>query len=98
MRNLYSPLLVLMGFTLFLTACSSTSMSMVAADGRLDLNHYDFDREGMVTLDGDWHLYWNKLLAQADFVGGAQPVPDALYTMPSSWSNVRINGQLLPRD
>jgi len=98
MQLFRTRLIVLIGMAVFLAACSSTSMSMVAADGRLDLNHYDFDREGMVTLDGDWDLYWNKLLIPADFAGGSQPAPDALYSMPSSWSNVRINGQPLPRD
>lgn len=87
-----------MGLALVLAACSSTSMSMVAAGGHLDLTHYDFAREGLMSLDGAWELYWNRLLTPADFVGALQPVPDGPYALPSSWSNVRLSGQPLPRD
>ncbi len=90
--------LLILTLSIFLTACSSTSMSMTAADGQLDLTHYDFDRQGLVSLDGDWNLFWDKLLTPADFSAAATPATDGLYTLPGSWSNIQFNEQALPRD
>lgn len=70
-------------------------MSMVAANGRMDLTHYDFDAQGMVSLDGDWTLYWNQLLSPAD-LGTA--TADGVYSLPGSWSSLHINGQPVARD
>lgn len=73
---------------------------MVATQGQLDLRNDDFDRQGIVSLDGPWSLYWNRLLSPIDLApeGLPPPTPDGLYSLPSSWSNVQLNGQALPRD
>lgn len=38
----------------------------VVHEGILDLTEWDFSSRGIITLDGAWEIYWNKLLAPED--------------------------------
>ncbi|KAB7670748.1 diguanylate cyclase [Bacillus sp. B1-b2] len=31
-------------------------------NGSLSLDHWDFDQDGVITLEGSWDIYWNQLL------------------------------------
>ena len=33
----------------------------------MDLSAWDFNRDGIVALDGQWEFYWNRLLKLEDF-------------------------------
>jgi adenylate cyclase len=81
-----------------LAACSTAPVSMVARAGALDLTDYSFERDGLVSLDGGWQLYWNRLLMPADLSGPAAPASDGVYDLPSSWNSLQLNGQPLPRN
>lgn len=92
-------LLWLVILSAFVAACSSTSMSMMSEAGQLDLSDYSFQREGLVSLDGGWQLYWNRLLTPQDFAITDKPAEaDGIYELPASWSNLKVDGKPLPRD
>lgn len=64
-----------------------------ATAGVLDLRDWDFERDGIVPLNGEWRFYWEQLIGP-----GSQEVQgiheDAEYfTFPGSWNHVKRNGQ-----
>ncbi|MBN2006918.1 MAG: response regulator [Anaerolineae bacterium] len=69
-----------------LPACSGGQPAAlpVAADGVLDLRQWDFARDGVITLDGEWEIYWNQFLDGSD----APRSPDDYFSVPASWSHV----------
>jgi signal transduction histidine kinase/DNA-binding response OmpR family regulator len=61
--------------------------SPVARQGFLDLTHWNFARNGLVELKGEWEFYWNQLLAPQDFTAG-KPSQSTIAAVPGSWSDV----------
>ena len=60
----------------------------VAVDGVLDLTGWDFAKDGPVDLDGDWELYWNRLLSPEDLAageGGRAGIRTGFVPVPSDW-------------
>ena len=54
------------------------------------------DKDGPIALDGQWELYWDRLLSPDDFkVGGAPPPPSGFLTLPGSWKGVIVDGRPL---
>lgn len=80
--------------------------------GVLDLSQWDFERDGVVTLDGEWALHWSELLETAGAAGagaawraGTADVPlsgeadghEAVYVaVPDAWTNYKVDGRYLP--
>ncbi len=60
--------LCLLLFTIFIgcTAKDNKSQPLVN-EGYLDLTSWNFDRDGVVSLDGSWEFYWNLFLDPVDF-------------------------------
>ena len=91
------PLFLLLGF-LFLSACQNdNTLSEIpqAQAGRLDLQSWDFQRDGLINLDGEWAFYWEALLSP----GQVQPdtPPDAYVPVPDAWTDYRLQGEALPK-
>ena len=51
--------------------------------GVLDLRNWSFEKDGMVTLKGEWTFYFNQFLTHEDFVSGNCPKP-ILIQVPST--------------
>ncbi len=64
-----------------------------ASGGTIDLSEWDFDQDGITTLDGDWQIYWNRMLTYEDLPVNS---PDGLADVPNTWNNYTINGAVLP--
>ena len=63
-------LLVLLAGCLFLISCASGEGRMAqpeAKAGVLDLTGWNLSEHGFVNLDGEWEIYWNRLLVPEDF-------------------------------
>lgn len=78
-------------------ACAPHREPTRAVNGVLDLREWDFEQQGSVELDGEWHLYW-KVLVPAD-TGG---VRIAAHTpvrapVPAVWNACTSNGEALGR-
>ncbi|WP_326070319.1 hybrid sensor histidine kinase/response regulator [Paenibacillus alba] len=62
-----------------------------AKRGVLDLTHWDFHKQGLVTLDGEWEFYEGKLLEPIDFQLGARN--DVSYLpVPGTWRGKNKDG------
>ena len=67
-----------------------------AEKGILDLSDWDFEKDGIVPLNGNWEFYWEKYLEPKDFT---QPtlVPDFI-NVPHRWNNYVANGKQVGSD
>lgn len=64
-----------------------------AVQGSLDLTEWDFARQGVHPLDGEWEFYWNELLEPADFAGNAAPPAPGWIALPHSWNGSVVDGR-----
>ncbi|MET3287598.1 UNVERIFIED_CONTAM: hypothetical protein ABID98_000168 [Brevibacillus sp. OAP136] len=63
---------------------------MAAGDGSgtagvIDATGFDFSQNEMVSLDGEWEFFWNRLLAPIDFRQSVVP-PPTYERVPSQWN------------
>ncbi|MBK7054630.1 MAG: adenylate/guanylate cyclase domain-containing protein [Leptospiraceae bacterium] len=67
-----------------------------AEKGILDLSNWDFEKDGVIALNGDWEFYWEKYLEPKDFT---QPnlAPDFI-NVPHRWNNYVANGKQVGSD
>lgn len=56
-----------------------------AVEGVLDLEAWDFEQQGIVSLEGQWEFYWQKLLVPEDFKAGAAPARTGYISVPGIW-------------
>jgi two-component system sensor histidine kinase ChiS len=47
-----------------------------AEKGILDLSNWDFEKDGIVALNGNWEFYWEKYLEPKDFTQPNLDKPD----------------------
>ncbi|MEM9777409.1 MAG: 7TM-DISM domain-containing protein, partial [Chloroflexota bacterium] len=74
----------------------SAVIEPMVVDGRMDLSEWDFEKNGPVSLDGEWHFYWGELMT-AEEINGRPDGPDARLMVPSPWiadeeANLQANG------
>ena len=61
---------LLISSLLILSACRNEStrrISPEAVKGVLDLTKWDFEKDGLVKLKGEWEFYWQQHLIPQDF-------------------------------
>ena len=64
-------------------------------NGVLDLTEWDPNKDGRVTLAGEWEFDWNEFLTQEDYKDG--PLPESIFvTVPQIWNRYQIDGRNLP--
>ncbi|HPV41901.1 MAG TPA: 7TM diverse intracellular signaling domain-containing protein [Spirochaetota bacterium] len=89
--------LLLAAMVLFVCGCSKKiDNHPVAAGGVMDLSAWEFSRQGIVDLKGDWEFYWNRLLAPEDFKQKPLAGTVEYMSMPSFWNDHIIAGRKLP--
>ena len=67
----------------------------IAQQGVLDLRSWDFDRDGPVSLDGDWQFHWEVFLAPSAPLDAVGPHPVA-YISLKSWVDHEFAAGHLP--
>jgi len=69
----------------------------VAEKGYLDLSHYDFEKEGILCLDGEWQFYSDRLLEPVHHADiKAAEKPDVYSTPPTTWNYYEAGGKPIP--
>lgn len=78
------------------TTFNTSKNNIDAVNGRLDLNNWDFQEQGILSLKGDWEFYYNQLLSPEDFKSDAvnNPKLTGYIKVPSSWNGVVGNQKL----
>lgn len=102
---MYLFLNFLIGLIVLFVSCKPLSDSkrkipQRAANGILDLRAWDFEKDGIVNLDGDWEFYWEKFLKAEDFKNCKEVNSCVITTLkvPSVWNAHIINGKEIGGD
>lgn len=94
MRSIILTVIVIFFTPILLFAAGNSDLKgPEAVAGFMDLNSWDFQKEGSVRLHGEWLFSWK------DFVNPGSPMP--LYNIsniniPKYWNKHRHNGSILP--
>ncbi|MBK8394910.1 MAG: adenylate/guanylate cyclase domain-containing protein [Leptospiraceae bacterium] len=95
--NFYKGILCILLLSIF-SHCSSKNKSnlVVAKNGILDLSHWDFEKDGVVLLNGEWEFYWEKHLEPKDFTIDSNV--SEYIKVPHLWNNHEVNGKQIGAD
>lgn len=89
-------LVCLLGFLIFnweYCQASTEGQNVPAAqDGILDISNWDFAKQGMVKLTGDWSFFWQQLLYPEQI----SVQPEYTINVPRSWNGQIYGNQTLP--
>lgn len=69
-----------------------------AVAGALDLSTWEFPRQGVVHLAGEWEFYWQQLLDPSAFRRPDRPQPTGLITLPGAWTGYPADTGPLPAE
>jgi class 3 adenylate cyclase len=91
MKLLY--LITLSIFSFLIVSCNSNQkIAPKAVKGVLDLRNWDFEKDGIIKLDGEWEFYWQQFLTSKDF----DTVQNKHFiNVPDVWNDYDWNGQKL---
>lgn len=64
-------------------------------NGAIDLSNWNFEKDGVININGQWEFYWNRHLINEDF-NNDQLKPQIYGGVPDVWNNYTINGKMLP--
>jgi serine phosphatase RsbU (regulator of sigma subunit) len=81
-------------FFIFLFSCDAKSQlpRPKIVDGVLDLRSWDFEKDGMISLDGSWEFYWNELLNPKNVEERIQTKKSdpKFLPVPGQWQNLNF--------
>ncbi|MBM2815064.1 MAG: adenylate/guanylate cyclase [Ignavibacteria bacterium] len=79
---------------LLIFSCENNHKKLpVAKNGVLDLRNWDFEKDGIVRLDGEWEFYWHEFLTAKDFDSVQNK---AFIKVPDVWKGYYWQGIKLP--
>ncbi|NMO95554.1 sensor histidine kinase [Paenibacillus lemnae] len=74
-----------------------TSTIYTSEQGKLDASGWNAEVNSSLMLDGEWELYWGKMLKPEDFRSLAMPSP-VIVDIPQPWTGYSIDGRPLPNE
>ncbi len=83
----------------FMAACGSIdsgNKQPEAIKGVLDLRQWNFEKDGIVDLNGYWEIYWNQLIPPESTTVKKIPNPTGYLEVPKLWNHLINNGENLP--
>lgn len=87
-------------FSLFLClGCGDSGIKKTsphAENGILDLRNWSFEKDGIVSLNGQWEFSWQSLIEPVVFNSGKTQTPTGYYEFPGIWNRGDINGGNYP--
>jgi len=64
--------------------------------GYIDLSGWDFNKDGIINLNGTWEFYWNKLYTPQDFKKDTLDSKPIYLKVPGIWNSLVVNSKNLP--
>lgn len=65
-----------------------------AVSGTIDFTAYDFEKDGTISLDGEWEFYWEELLELSD-LQDVRTLKKQYIRVPGSWNKYDWNNSRL---
>lgn len=91
MRKVIFVVISIVIFMIIYTDMNKYKVSSIkASSGIINLNNYNFKKDGIINLDGQWELYYNKLLEPKEL---ADVKPDKYLTIPGDLKS-QLNGKI----
>ncbi len=78
-----------------LPSTAAETKSPRVAGGVLDLREWNFPKDGMIALDGEWEFYWGRLLSPEQFGDESPMAPESVVRVPDQWSSYTLDGRQL---
>ncbi len=92
MQNLKFIIVFVLIILLFVSCNNKRNISPVAKNGIIDLTKWDFEKDGIVLLDGKWEFYWSKFLNENHLKDKQNNLIPQFIKVPSLWNNMLIDG------
>ncbi len=83
---------------LLASGCANVKTPPRAAAGVLDLSAWDFEKDGIAYLEGQWEFYWGRLLTPDAFGAGDVTARTGYFFIPGYWNGHRVDGSTLAGD
>ncbi|MEN6325317.1 MAG: sensor histidine kinase [Syntrophomonas sp.] len=97
-RKRIGSIFVTITITALLTAIMALSISSQQSSvkrGQLDLSGYDFEKQGIISLDGEWEFYPGAFsMPPQPATGQLQDSTDNFIKVPGTWNRYQANGEL----
>jgi len=87
--------LLLLVLFCFLSFIIQAKEKPIIKKGVLDLKEWNFQKDGLIRLSGEWEFYWNQLYKYNDFQIETPPNSEVVE-IPSSWTKYQIKDKFLP--
>jgi len=92
----YYILFVLIIYTI--SSCDSINKKKPEInEGKIDLQTWNFNQDGNVSLNGKWEFYWKQLLEPKDFENPKSKLKPAFIHVPKSWAAKQKNDKVFPK-
>ena len=93
--NLIYALIFLFFIFLFFSCSKAPKQELKAKSGTIDLTTWNFEKNGIHSLNGEWEFYWNQLHTPDDFKGTNTPNLTGYFTIPKVWNKYTIDDKKL---
>ncbi|MBF0102993.1 MAG: response regulator [Desulfobacterales bacterium] len=82
---------------LYSSASNATNNNTIPTPqkGVLNLKDWDFSKNAIIDLDGEWEFYWNALLFPDDFVNKTEFKQTGFINLTTMWNDYQVNGKNL---
>ncbi len=88
-------LFTILGILVSSAYCGNSGSKKIpkAEKGVIDLRDWDFEKDGVLKLDGEWEFYWNRFLKSGQFETAENRI---FMDVPSVWNGKYFNNEPLP--
>lgn len=89
---------IIIGFIFFgiITSCKNKTEIPKAKEGIIHLQNWDFQKNGIIDLDGEWKFYWKLFLTYKNFQDQNQKLKPKLIKVPMTWEQESMNDKKIP--
>ncbi len=67
-------------------------------NGILNLTFWDFEKKGAINLEGNWEIYWKKLIRPNTINSFATENPSEYFEFPSSWRGRLLDNEIATKN
>ena len=83
-------------FPLAGNVAATDQAALLPENGVMDLSSIVLHRDFVLSLNGGWEFYWEKLLTPETYQIEKDQGSGIVVTVPSYWNSYEVDGELLP--